>query len=81
MSQSVDNIQEAGCSGAFKGPPLRVRYCKEKSIEKSARSDCGNARRACLSRCLLPWGLPGGVLGAARRWDGAQNDRRFDPKS
>jgi hypothetical protein len=82
MSQSVDNIQEAGCSGAFKGPPLQVRYSKEKSIEKSARSDCGNARRACLPRCLLPWSLPNGLLGATRRrQDGAQDDRRFDPKS
>jgi hypothetical protein len=82
MSQAVDNIREAGCSGAFKGPPLQVRYCKEKSIEKSARSDCGNARRASLTGCLLPWSLPNGGLGAAgRRHNGAQDDRRFDPKS
>lgn len=66
MSQAVDNIQEAGCSGAFKGPPLKARYYKEKSIEKSARSDCGNARRACLARCLLPWQFPGGGVGTAR---------------
>src|ERR1700722_5668120 len=55
---------------------------KEKSIEKSARSDCGNARRACFARRLLPWSLPNGGLGAARRpHDGAQDDRHFDPKS
>jgi len=71
MSQAVDNIQEAGCSGAFKGPPLKVRYCKEKSIEKSARSDCGNARRACLARCLLPRQFPDGGVGAARLGRGA----------
>ena len=28
MSQVVDNVEEAGYSGAFKGPALPVRYCK-----------------------------------------------------